>query len=44
MTELVFSFEVDGLHHWPGAPDRYREFGQPHRHLFKIICFYPTGA
>jgi len=42
MTELVVSFEVDGLHCWPGAPDKYKEFRQPHRHIFKIICLFPT--
>ena len=43
MTELVVSVTIDGLHFWPNAPEQYKEFGQPHRHLFKIICFYPTG-
>ena len=43
MTELVISFEVDGLHFWPGAPDKYKEFGQLHRHLFKVICFLPMA-
>lgn len=38
-TELVISFEVDGLHYWPSAPDRYSEFRQPHRHLFRFICW-----
>jgi len=41
-TELVISFEVDGLHSWPDAPDKYKEFRQIHRHLFKVICFLPT--
>ena len=43
-TSLVISFEVDGLHFWPNAPEQYKEFGQPHRHLFKFICWYPTMA
>ena len=43
MTELVISFELDGLHYWPNAPEQYSEFRQPHRHLFKFICWYPTG-
>jgi len=38
-TELLVSFEVDGLHFWPDAPSEYSEFGQPHRHLFKFICW-----
>ena len=42
MTELVISFAVDGLHFWPNAPAKYKEFGQPHRHLFKFVCWYPT--
>lgn len=41
MTELVISFTVDGIHFWPNVPEQYSEFGQPHRHLFKIICWYP---
>ena len=40
MTELVINFELDGLHFWPNAPEQYKEFGQPHRHLFKFICWY----
>lgn len=40
--ELVVSFEIDGLHHWPGAPERFKEFKQLHRHLFKFVCFYPV--
>ena len=43
MTELVISFEVDGIHFWPNAPEQYKEFSHPHRHLFKVICWYPTG-
>ncbi len=43
MTELVVSFEVDGIHSWPAAPSRYSEFRQPHRHLFKFICYYPSN-
>ena len=42
-TELVVGFEVDGLHYWPDAPQKYKEFGQPHRHLFKVVGWYPTG-
>jgi len=42
-TSLIVSFEVDGIHFWPNAPDKYKEFGQPHRHLFKVICVFPTG-
>ena len=38
MTELVVSFEVDGRHFWPNAPEKYKEFRQSHRHLFKCIC------
>jgi hypothetical protein len=38
MTELVISTEIDGIHCWPDAPDKYKEFKNPHRHLFKIIC------
>ena len=41
-TELVASFEIDGLHHWPEAPSCFSEFRQPHRHLFKFVCFVPT--
>ncbi len=41
MTELVVSFEIDGLHFWPNAPKQYEEFSHPHRHLFKFICWYP---
>lgn len=41
-TELVVSFEVDGYHYWPGAPEKYKEFGQPHRHIFKFICLFST--
>lgn len=40
-TELVISFEIDGLHFWPNAPKQYEEFSHPHRHLFKFICWYP---
>ena len=40
-TSLVLSFTVDGIHFWPNAPERYKEFGQPHRHLFKVICVVP---
>jgi hypothetical protein len=42
-TELVISFEVDGLHAWPNAPVEYEEFRNFHRHLFKIICFKQTS-
>ena len=42
MTELVVSFEIDGVHCWPNAPEKYREFRQPHRHLFKFVCFFPV--
>ena len=42
-TSLIVSFEVDGIHFWPNAPDKYKEFGQPHRHLFKFICLLPTS-
>lgn len=41
-TDLVVSFEIDGLHYWPNAPLRYSEFEHPHRHLFKIVCYFPT--
>ena len=42
-TELIVGFEVDGYHRWPNAPKQYEEFGQRHRHIFKFICWYPTG-
>ena len=41
-TELIVSFEIDGLHFWPNAPKQYEEFSHPHRHLFKIVCFLPV--
>jgi hypothetical protein len=41
-TELVISFEIDGLHFWPDAPKQYEEFSKPHRHLFKFICWWST--
>lgn len=43
-TELVVSFELDGLHAWPEAPDRYKEFRQSHRHLFKFILYFPVDV
>lgn len=43
MTELVISCEIDGIHSWPKAPEKYKEFSRPHRHLFKVICWYPIG-
>lgn len=39
---LVVSFELNGVHCWLGAPDEYREFRQPHRHLFKFIFWIPV--
>jgi len=42
MTELIISLEIDGIHFWPNAPKQYKEFGQPHRHLFKVVAFYPV--
>ena len=44
MTELVISFEIEGLHYWPNAPVGYKEFGRSHRHLFKVIGWYPTKS
>lgn len=42
---LVVSFELNGIHHWPTAPEVYQEFRQPHRHLFKFIFWLPvTGS
>ena len=43
-TSLVISFTVDGLHFWPNAPEEYKEFGQPHRHLFKFVCWVPVDV
>ena len=40
-TTLVVNATIDGIHSWPNAPEQYKEFSQPHRHLFKIICFFP---
>lgn len=39
---LVVSFDLNGIHHWPGAPNEYREFRQPHRHLFKFLFRIPV--
>ena len=44
MTQLVISFEIDGIHCWPNAPEQYKEFRQPHRHLFKVVGWYSTGC
>lgn len=41
-TELVISFEVEGKHYWPEAPELYKEFETPHSHIFKVICFFNT--
>ena len=41
-TELIVSFTVDGIHFWPDAPEQYKEFGQPHRHPFKFVCWMPV--
>jgi len=38
MTELVFQFIIDGYHFWPDAPEKYKEFRQSHRHLFRFVC------
>jgi hypothetical protein len=43
-TELIVSCEIDGLHHWPDAPEKYKEFRNPHRHLFKLVGFLPMGS
>src|ERR1035437_4138242 len=40
-TRLIIGIEVDGFHRWPDAPDKYIEFRNKHRHLFKIICYIP---
>ena len=39
--DLVVSFEINGIHHWPDAPDICAEFKNPHRHLFKFIVWAP---
>ena len=41
-TELVISFEIEGRHYWPNAPEEYAEFGHPHSHIFKVVCFFRT--
>lgn len=41
-TELIISFEIEGLHRWPNAPAEYEEFRNLHKHLFKFICWYPV--
>jgi len=38
---LVVSFEISGVHYWPGAPAQHKEFKHPHRHLFKFIVWAP---
>ena len=38
---LVVSFEVNGVHCWPDAPDKHKEFRSLHRHLFKFIVWAP---
>lgn len=41
MTELIVGFTIDGYHCWPDSPDKYSEFKQRHRHLFRFICWVP---
>ena len=41
-TELVVSFEYEGTHFWPNPPEKFEEFGQEHRHIFKFIVFFST--
>lgn len=40
---LVISFELNGIHHWPNPPKGCEEFGEPHRHLFKFIVVCPES-
>jgi len=39
---LVVSFELNGVHYWPDAPEECREFREPHRHLFKFVFWLPV--
>lgn len=35
-TLIIATWQVAGLHHWPGAPERRRYLADPHRHQFHI--------
>jgi hypothetical protein len=32
---------MNGIHRWPAASDKCKEFREPHRHLFKFIVWAP---
>lgn len=35
MTKEVYcKFQVQGIHHWPNAPEVYKYLSYPHRHVF----------
>jgi len=41
---LIISFEVNGVHYWPNAPEEYKEFRMPHRHLFRFVVWVPVSG
>lgn len=38
MITVTAHVTIEGLHHWPGAPDRRDYLRHPHRHLFGVAA------
>jgi len=36
MNSIIVTLDVEGIHHWPEAPDKVFYLQYPHRHMFHI--------
>ncbi len=43
-TIITVTTAVDGLHHWPDAPNKVDFLRSPHRHIFKIAASFSLTA
>lgn len=39
-SSVIISFNIDGFHNYPNAPEEVKFLSYPHRHTFKIKCAY----
>jgi len=42
-TTVWATFQVEGWHHWPGAPDKYDWLADSHRHMFHVRVEISVG-
>lgn len=39
---IIVSFDIEGVHRWPNAPDKYLLLRNPHSHIFHFDCEIPV--